>query len=74
MPVAAVSKRPLIPLTAWALPQLGEIQGLQVSLTKAKENLTALDRSQDRLRKAGPVSPGIPAIALPAKSDIRHNF
>jgi hypothetical protein len=52
---------------------LGEIQGLQVSLTKAKEKLIALDRSQDRLRKAGPVSLGIPTVTPPAKSDIQHN-
>ena len=44
---------------------LGEVQGLQVSLTKAKEKLVALDRSLERARGNGMSSPtdlGMPAI------------
>lgn len=42
---------------------LGEVQGLQVSLTKAKEKLTSLDRSQERTRRrTGPVQLGMPII------------
>jgi site-specific recombinase XerD len=42
---------------------LGEVQGLQISLTKAKEKLTNLDRSQERTRsRTGPVQLGMPII------------
>jgi hypothetical protein len=43
---------------------LGEIQGLKISLTKAREKLTSLDRSQARLRAAGPVSLGVPVTRV----------
>ncbi|WP_197093596.1 hypothetical protein [Nonomuraea sp. SBT364] len=40
---------------------LGEVHGLQVSLTKAKEKLASLDRSTDRTRTAsGSVHLGMP--------------
>ncbi|WP_234542756.1 tyrosine-type recombinase/integrase [Streptomyces shenzhenensis] len=45
---------------------LGEIDGLKVSLTKAQEKLAALDRSQTRLRAAGPVNLGMPGITEPS--------
>jgi hypothetical protein len=32
---------------------LGEVEGLQVSLTKAKEKLASLDRSIERVRNTG---------------------
>ncbi|MER5218620.1 hypothetical protein ABT063_51255 [Streptomyces sp. NPDC002838] len=38
---------------AWTNGWLGEVQGLQVSLTKAKEKLPALDR---RLERTGPTT------------------
>ncbi|MEV5598963.1 site-specific integrase [Streptomyces sp. NPDC052496] len=42
---------------------LGEVQGLQVSQTKAKEKLTSLDRSITRTQQgAGPVQLGMPVI------------
>ena len=44
---------------------LGEVQGLQVSLTKAKEKLTSLDRSLERThgnRWGGPTDIGMPVI------------
>lgn len=47
---------------------LGEVEGLQVSLTKAKEKLASLDRSIDRARNAGQSSPtdlGMPIITTP---------
>lgn len=43
---------------------LGEVNGLQASLAKAREKLTALDRSQARLRHNGSVHLGIPTILL----------
>jgi hypothetical protein len=47
---------------------LGEIQGLQVSLTKAKEKLTALDRSLERTLnngRGGPTDLGMPVATRP---------
>ncbi|MGW4985661.1 hypothetical protein [Streptomyces mirabilis] len=47
---------------------LGEVQGLQVSLTKAKEKLAALDRSLERSRstgRGGPTDLGMPVITRP---------
>ncbi|MER5757413.1 hypothetical protein [Streptomyces sp. NPDC002088] len=44
---------------------LGEVQGLQISLTKAKGKLTALDRSLERARgngMSGPTDLGMPVI------------
>jgi hypothetical protein len=44
---------------------LGEVQGLQVSLTKAKEKLVALDRTLERSRgtgQDGPTDLGMPVI------------
>ncbi|WP_249926155.1 integrase [Streptomyces aureocirculatus] len=42
---------------------LGEVQGLQVSLSKAKEKLVGLDRSIDRTRSTGgSVHLGMPTI------------
>jgi integrase len=43
---------------------LGEVQGLQVSLAKAKEKLASLDRTLDRSpgRPAGPTDLGMPII------------
>uniref|UniRef100_A0AAU2VG00 Transposase n=1 Tax=Streptomyces sp. NBC_00003 TaxID=2903608 RepID=A0AAU2VG00_9ACTN len=50
-------------MNGWA----GEIQGLQVSLTKAKEKLTALDRSLQRTRGNGHgvTDLGMPVITRP---------
>ena len=42
---------------------LGEVQGLQVSLAKAKEKLASLDRSSSR--QAGPTDLGMPIITNP---------
>ncbi|MEU8436903.1 hypothetical protein AB0F18_29160 [Streptomyces sp. NPDC029216] len=47
---------------------LGEVQGLQVSLTKTKEKLVALDRSLERSRHTshgGPTDLGMPIITRP---------
>ncbi|MFF0043338.1 hypothetical protein ACFYRG_45365 [Streptomyces mirabilis] len=46
---------------------LGEVQGLQVSLTKAKEKLAALDRSLERTRNnvSGPTDLGMLVITRP---------
>jgi integrase len=47
---------------------LGEVQGLQVSLTKAKEKLVALDRSLERTHnngRGGPTELGMPVITRP---------
>ncbi|WP_371678844.1 hypothetical protein [Streptomyces sp. NBC_01276] len=47
---------------------LGEVQGLQVSLTKAKEKLVTLDRSLERGRStghSGPTDLGMPVITRP---------
>jgi hypothetical protein len=46
---------------------LGEVQGLQISLTKAKEKLASLDRSLERMRNnhTGPTNLGMPIIADP---------
>ncbi|MEU5002302.1 site-specific integrase [Streptomyces sp. NPDC021622] len=47
---------------------LGEVQGLQVSLTKAKEKLATLDRSLERTRSVGqsrPTDLGMPVITRP---------
>lgn len=47
---------------------LGEVQGLQVSLTKAKEKHVALDRSLERSRSTGcggPTDLGMPVITRP---------
>lgn len=47
---------------------LGEVQGLQVSRTKAKEKLVALDRSLERIRnngRSGPTDLGMPVITRP---------
>ena len=46
---------------------LGEVQGLQVSLAKAKEKLASLDRTLDRSssRQAGPTDLGMPIITSP---------
>lgn len=41
---------------------LGEVQGLQVSLTKAKEKLVALDRSMKGNGGNGPTSLGMPGL------------
>ncbi|MGW2109945.1 hypothetical protein [Streptomyces sp. NPDC001948] len=41
---------------------LGEVQGLQVSLTKAKEKFVALDRSMKRNCGNGPTSLGMPGL------------
>lgn len=41
---------------------LGEVQGLEASLTKAKEKLASLDRAQKRGRHNGPVNLGLPII------------
>ncbi|MEU3408843.1 site-specific integrase [Streptomyces sp. NPDC006670] len=41
---------------------LGEVQGLQASLTKAKEKLVALDRSLKRNCGNGPISLGMPGV------------
>ncbi|MFE2315351.1 hypothetical protein ACFXC8_19670 [Streptomyces sp. NPDC059441] len=42
---------------------LGEVQGLQVSLTKAKDKLVALDRTLERSRgQGGPTELGMPVI------------
>jgi hypothetical protein len=46
------------PANGW----LGEVNGLQVSLAKAKEKLAALDRRQARLRHKGPIHLGTPVI------------
>ncbi|MFG2369305.1 integrase [Streptomyces mirabilis] len=48
--------------------RLGEVQGLQVSLTKAKEKLVALDRSLERTHNNGrgvPTELGMPVITRP---------
>ncbi|MFF3584863.1 hypothetical protein [Streptomyces mirabilis] len=48
--------------------RLGEVQGLQVSLTKAKEKLVALDRSLERTHnngRGGPTELGMPVITRP---------
>jgi site-specific recombinase XerD len=47
---------------------LGEVNGLQVSLTKAREKLAALDRSQARLRQSRSVHLGIPALPKQGQS------
>jgi hypothetical protein len=47
---------------------LGEVQGLQVSLTRAKEKLVALDHSLERTRRvgqSGPTDLGMPIITRP---------
>jgi hypothetical protein len=44
---------------------LGEVQGLQASLTKAKEQLANLDRSQQRSQRSSLVNLGIPVITNP---------
>jgi hypothetical protein len=46
---------------------LGEVQGLQVSLAKAKEKLASLDRTLDRSssRQTGPTHLGMPIITNP---------
>ena len=46
---------------------LGEVQGLQISLTKAKEKLASLDRSLERMpnNHTGPTNLGMPIIADP---------
>jgi hypothetical protein len=46
---------------------LGEVQGLQISLTKAKEKLASLDRSIERMHnnRTGPTNLGMPIIADP---------
>jgi hypothetical protein len=41
---------------------VGEVQGLQASLTKAKEKLTSLNRSEERNHRNGPVNLGMPMI------------
>ncbi|MFI8392463.1 tyrosine-type recombinase/integrase [Streptomyces sp. NPDC085540] len=41
---------------------LGEVQGLQASLTKAKEKLVALDRSMKRNCGNGPINLGMPGV------------
>lgn len=41
---------------------LGEVQGLQVSLAKAKEKLASLERTLDRSRQTGPTDLGMPII------------
>ncbi|MER7181531.1 hypothetical protein ABT404_18940 [Streptomyces hyaluromycini] len=53
---------------------LGEVQGLQVSLTKAEEKLTALDRTLERSRstgQGGPTDLGMPVITKP-RSGLRR--
>ncbi|MFF7551241.1 tyrosine-type recombinase/integrase [Streptomyces canus] len=50
---------------AWENGWLGEVQGLQVNLTKAKEKLAALDHSLERTRNSGqgrPTDRGMPVI------------
>jgi hypothetical protein len=44
---------------------LGEVPGLQASLTKAKEKLASLDRGQERSQRNGPVNLGMPIITDP---------
>jgi integrase len=46
---------------------LGEVQGLQVSLARAKEKLASLDRTLDRTssRQTGPTDLGMPIITNP---------
>jgi hypothetical protein len=46
---------------------LGEAQGLQVSLHRAKEKLASLDRTLDRTssRQTGPTDLGMPIITNP---------
>jgi hypothetical protein len=44
---------------------LGEVQGLEASLTKATEKLVSLDRSQERSRRTGPVNVGMPIVTRP---------
>jgi len=46
---------------------LGEVQGLQVSLAKAKGKLASLDRARDRSssRQTGPTDLGMPIITNP---------
>jgi hypothetical protein len=47
---------------------LGEVQGLQVSLTDAKKKLISLDRSLERTRNnqnQGPTDLGMPVISSP---------
>ncbi|MGW3241000.1 hypothetical protein [Streptomyces olivaceus] len=53
---------------------LGEVQGLQVSLSKAKEKLVSLDRSLERDRSVGRrglTDLGMPVITSP-RSDPRR--
>ena len=53
---------------------LGEVQGLQVSLAKAKEKLASLDRTLDRSsgRQAGPTDLGMPIITNPLTARSRN--
>ncbi len=44
---------------------IGEVQGLQASLTKATEKLVSLDRSEERNRRSGPVNLGMPIVTGP---------
>jgi hypothetical protein len=44
---------------------IGEVQGLEASLSKAKEKLTHLDRGQERSQRSGPVNLGMPIITDP---------
>jgi hypothetical protein len=47
---------------------LGEVEGIQVSLTKAKEKLASVDRSIERVRTtghSGPTDLGMPIITAP---------
>jgi hypothetical protein len=41
---------------------LGEVQGLEASLTKAKEKLASLDRAQKRGLPGDPVNLGLPGL------------
>ncbi|MFJ8313298.1 MULTISPECIES: hypothetical protein [unclassified Streptomyces] len=53
---------------------LGEVQGLQVSLSKAKEKLVGLDRSLERgcsLGQNGPTDLGMPVITRPSSAPRR---
>ncbi len=51
---------------------LGEVQGLESSLTKAKEKLANLDRAQQRDPRTGPVNLGIPIITTALMNDSKR--
>ena len=44
---------------------IGEVQGLEASLMKAKEKLVSIDRGQERSKRSGPVNLGMPIITDP---------